>query len=185
MESWKSVDEYPNYEVSTLGRVRRGEKMLKAHLNNWGYYDVYLSLNNAPHKFKVHRLVALAFIPNPDSKKEVDHINRIRSDNRVENLRWTTHSENIINTPNRSQHRQIIQRGNLYRVRICRNNKIVFSESYYTLEEAIAGRDAFFTTSASSCHAPCGAVPSGVPSGVRRHTAPARPVRDGSPMPCG
>ena len=158
MESWKSIDEYSDYEVSTLGRVRRGERMLKPGLTKRGYMLVELWANSIGKSKMVHRLVALAFIPNPDNKKEVDHINRIRTDNRIENMRWATRSENAINVPTRAKHRHIINKASgSYRVQIRRNNNWVFIKTYATLDEAIAGRDAFLTKE-SSCHDPSSAA---------------------------
>ena len=65
----------------------------RGHVDSDGY--MMLSSNGKPHK--VHRLVAECFIPNPEGKYSVDHINRIRNDNRVENLRWATRSEQQLN----------------------------------------------------------------------------------------
>jgi hypothetical protein len=89
-EIWKDCPHYEGrYLVSNYGRVFSllTNKILSVRLNNDGYYR--LSLNTADGKRKdekVHRLVALAFVPNPDKKPEVNHINAIRSDNRAENL---------------------------------------------------------------------------------------------------
>lgn len=108
MEEWKDIIGYENvYQVSNLGRVRRiGEysnqsgktwssnKVLKPANNSKGYYFVHLSKNNKVSRKYVHRLVAEAFIPNPENKAAVNHINCDRSDNRVENLEWTTYREN-------------------------------------------------------------------------------------------
>jgi len=67
------------------------------HMGNAGYWTYKIKDKNGKHKsFTAHRLVALAFVPNPENKKEVDHINGIKTDNRVENLRWVTRSENEI-----------------------------------------------------------------------------------------
>jgi hypothetical protein len=173
MESWKSIDEYPAYEVSTLGRVRRGEKVLRSGFNQSGYGQTQLWNNGFGRSLCIHRLVAIAFIPNPDGKKEVDHINRIKTDNRVENLRWSTRSENQINVPTRAEHRHIRIRCDHYQVHIRRMSKTIFCKTYATLDEAIAGRDAFLTTTSS--------YPS---SSRRRHTGSVRPDQDGSPMPC-
>lgn len=98
-EIWKEIEDYgEGYEVSNFGRVRnRKHKVLKPYSSN-GYQVVSLSYKGKCKKVKVHRLVAIAFLPNPDNKKEIDHINTIRDDNKVENLRWVTTSENAHNT---------------------------------------------------------------------------------------
>lgn len=92
-EVWKIIEDFPNYAVSNLGRVAniKRKNILKNCNNGNGYY--YVSLGKYNNQY-VHRLVAIAFIPNVDNKPEIDHINTIRTDNRVENLRWVTKSEN-------------------------------------------------------------------------------------------
>ena len=83
-----------------MGRVKT-EKMRKRVLkpsNLYGYHRVgIIDVNGGQKLVAVHRLVAQAFIPNPDNKPEIDHINTQRDDNRVDNLRWVTHSENVRN----------------------------------------------------------------------------------------
>lgn len=111
-EIWKPVVGYEGlYEVSNLGNVkavekivghptgqcRRPEKMIKLQNNSYGYYVVNLSKDGKPHTKGVHILVAEAFLEKPEGKCEVDHINRNRKDNRVENLKWCTHKENMNN----------------------------------------------------------------------------------------
>ena len=86
------------YEVSNLGRIKSlwfgKERILKPAKNSNGYLFVNLCKDKEKHKKLVHRLVTQAFIPNPENKKEVDHINTIKDDNRVYNLRWASKSEN-------------------------------------------------------------------------------------------
>ena len=98
-EEWKSIAGYEGlYEVSSLGRVRSLKfgktKVLKPLDNGCGYLYVNLYKNREVKKFKVHRLVAQTFIPNPLGKPQVNHNNEIKTDNRVENLEWMTAKEN-------------------------------------------------------------------------------------------
>lgn len=94
-EVWKDIKGYEGiYQVSNFGNVRR-VKMLKQYYDeSKGYNVVCLSKNGNSKVVKVHQLVAKAFIPNPDNKSCIDHINTDRTDNRVENLRWVTQEEN-------------------------------------------------------------------------------------------
>ena len=121
IEIWKPVVGYEGlYEVSSLGRVRsldrydgRGHRIsgcfLKPIINLKGYCRIGLSKDGKAKMFQLHRLVAEAFIPNPDNKPQIDHINTIKTDNTVflnedgsinyekTNLRWVTSKENINN----------------------------------------------------------------------------------------
>lgn len=99
MEEWKDIEWYAGlYQISNFGRVksfRYGEgKIIKPFINN-GYYCVGLSRKDDYKKVRVHRLVAKHFIPNPDNKKEVNHIDGNKLNNNVSNLEWSTRSENI------------------------------------------------------------------------------------------
>lgn len=109
-EVWKDIKGFVGiYQVSNLGNVKSleryvnnghqlvNEKVLKPIINSLGYAKVTLYKDGKRKIFSVHRLVAEAFIPNPENKPCIDHVNCIRSDNRLENLRWVTHSENNLN----------------------------------------------------------------------------------------
>ena len=84
MEKYIEIKEYPNYEVSELGNVRnkKRDSILKTKDNN-GYRQLKLSKNGVNKMYSVHRIVAEAFIPNPENKPCVNHKNGIKSDNRA------------------------------------------------------------------------------------------------------
>ena len=99
-EIWKVIKDFPDYMISNKGKIKsmrpgsHYNKILKGVLSQ-GYLRTKLrDANGTIKNVSIHRLVALTFIPNPNNLKEVDHINRNRADNRVENLRWVTRSEN-------------------------------------------------------------------------------------------
>lgn len=99
---WKKSPIHPEYySVSDDGRVRNNKtgKELKANTDKDGYMYYVLCYNGDRRTVKAHRLVAEAWIPNPDNKPAVDHINGDRMDNRADNLRWVTNKENT-NNPN-------------------------------------------------------------------------------------
>lgn len=94
---WATIKDYPNYLISTLGEVFSmiQFKNLKQFFNRVNCYpEVMLRNKEGNKKFYVHRLVAEAFIENPENKPCVDHINGRRTDNRVSNLRWVSQKEN-------------------------------------------------------------------------------------------
>lgn len=99
MEEWRTIPMFPKYEVSNLGRIRnkRTERVLKTSISNWGYVRAPVRSENKSCYCSVHRAVASAFIPNTDSvhKTQVNHINCDKTDNRVENLEWTSPVENM------------------------------------------------------------------------------------------
>ena len=105
METSINVNSY-KYVVSNKGNVAVQNpdgsiRQIKVFQNSKGYPNLNITANSITHNFLVNRLVAQAFIPNPDNKPFVDHINHNIKDNRVENLRWATKNENQWNRKNR------------------------------------------------------------------------------------
>lgn len=100
----KEIEDFPGYYVSDDGRVFSVKddvkKELRQNTQTNGYRQVGLHKDGEVSKRLVHRLVASAFIPNPENKSEVNHKNGVKSDNRVENLEWATRRENILHMIN-------------------------------------------------------------------------------------
>lgn len=125
-EVWKTIPEFENYMVSTLGRVKNANTgvILKQCDNGRGYKHVGLYNDTVKGKsIMVHRLVANAFIPNPDNLPQINHIDENKENNSAENLEWTTSFDNInhgthnervgINNPNRRPIYSVDARGNV------------------------------------------------------------------------
>jgi len=139
----------PNYLIYPDGRVfskpREGTTggFMKQHNDGNGYLFVHLKKNQ-----KIHRLVALHYIPNPENKREVDHIDRDKSNNDISNLRWVSSKENCMNRkPKRVQKNNKLGEKNIsqtsngnYKVVIQRKDLSV-NKTFKTLEEAIKYRD--------------------------------------------
>ncbi len=110
-EVWKPIPGYESYyEVSSFGRVRsfdrstirtdgkrfnKAGRVLKPNLEQRGYLSVRLCVETVHKIFKVHRLVARAFLQAPHEGQQINHINGIKTDNRPENLEWVNPSENV------------------------------------------------------------------------------------------
>ena len=121
IEEWRDVLGYEGvYQVSNCGRVKRvgsgqgtAEKILKPGngsyrnaIDGTAYQIVALCMDGHPKMKNVHRLVAEAFIPNPERKPQVNHINGKKDDNRAENLEWVTGSENCLHCARTLGHRE-------------------------------------------------------------------------------
>lgn len=129
-EIWKDIENYEGlYQVSNLGRVRsldrvvksertgyktvRG-KIIKPTIQNTGYYYVLLYKDGKALRKTLHRIIAKAFIPNPENKPQIDHINGDKTDCRIENMRWVTPGENNSN-PHRCKEFSCSKSGNGYK----------------------------------------------------------------------
>lgn len=104
MEKWRDIEGYEGvYQVSNQGRVKslprngtiKSERILRPAANHAGYYNVLFSFNHLRKHFSVHRLVAKAFIPNPENKPQINHIDGNKTNNTDSNLEWVTSKENM------------------------------------------------------------------------------------------
>lgn len=129
-EVWKDITDYPNYQISNFGRVKskgrytkakdneiihRKDKMLKSQTDTKGYKYVRLYNENGWKYFKIHVLVANAFISNVNNEPTVDHIDRNKENNKVDNLRWASY---------------IVQANNKDKTKIIENMKILGKKPY-------------------------------------------------------
>lgn len=148
-ESWKPapVSKYAEvYKVSSNGRIKnRKGKILKLSVNK-GYSFITFCINREAKKFPVHRLVINAFSENPFNKPCVNHKNSNRGDNRIENLEWVTHKENIQHALNSKRmyspkgtdcHFAVLKEKDIFRIRyLYEKEKMKISEIAKTLNIA-------------------------------------------------
>ena len=138
---------YSNYIINPDGTVysKNYNRCIKPFLNDKGYFRCELFNEGNKRNILIHRLVAEHFIPNPNNYTQVDHINRIKTDNNVSNLRWVTRRQNQHNRVNNRQYINIeSKRNGTYRVDIQYQRKRIFDKTFDKLEEAILARDNFY-----------------------------------------
>lgn len=149
--AFETIEEFPDYSINEDGEIYSHiyNRILKSHKDSaTGYFKIQLRKDKKTYCVFVHRLLAQTFIPNPDNKPTVDHIDRNRTNNNITNLRWATNSENTIN----SDYSHIKKDGlhniskdkysNSYRVSIT-TKFVLHRKSFKTIEEAIIYRDQF------------------------------------------
>lgn len=145
-EIWKTIDEFPKYEVSNTGYVRniKNKKVAFMELTKKGYLKVRFEKNGKRKMFRISRLVATAFLPNPNNILSVDHIDGNRQNNRLENLRWASHAENgrnrkkLDNCTSKYKGVSLNKKTNKWRPYICVNNKKYHLGTYKDEEFAAA-----------------------------------------------
>ena len=155
-EEYKPIIGFEGYFISNLGNVKtckkRNERIMKPQLSREGYWKVNLWDGECYNRAYIHRLIAIHFIPNPDNKPEVDHIDRNPKNNSISNLRWVTQSENKINRNHRlgplneRYIRHFPNKPSPYGVTITRDRKTIFCKYFKTLDEAIQARDSFLAS---------------------------------------
>lgn len=148
-----AIEGYENYTINESGVVinTKFNRQIKQYIN-CNYYKVCISKNKKQHTLLLHRLIAEAFIPNPDNKPVVDHINRDKLDNRIENLRWATIKENRQNACCLSKtglqfiskmKSKTTEQGYIYRFQLRRNKEVKSSYGNKDLQPVIEFRNKF------------------------------------------
>lgn len=148
MELWKDIPGYPGYQASSLGNIKGVFGRILKPWKSRGYDIVWVCPGDGTkRKCGVHRLIGMAFLDNPENKPTIDHLNRVRTDNRLENLRWATHTEQRLTSPvpiSDTGERNInITSNGKYRFIVRRNNKVLVNETYDNFQEAIEAKRNF------------------------------------------
>ena len=160
LSEWKDIIGYEGYykirlydnefgcEIFSLksGACKNRERLLKPNIESRGYYRIELHKDGERKTIKIHRLISIHFIPNPENLKDVDHIDNNRKNNNINNLRWVTPRQNIqnrkkyqINGENCSSKYKgvyFFKRDNKWRAQIRINGKRTFLGSFENEEDA-------------------------------------------------
>ena len=141
---------FPGYLIEKDGTImdKKGQ-LVSPHYDNKGYVRVNL-FRDKNYSKKRANLLALTYIPNPQNKPVVDHINNVRDDDRLENLQWLTWAENaqkrLLSTTNTTGYQNIYPSRGGFEISIVRDGKCVYRHFEKTLEDAVKARDAFLAT---------------------------------------
>lgn len=139
MEVWKDIKGYENkYQISNLGKVRNTntKKLYITSIDTRGYYRINLYNNLGEYKtFRVHRLLGIAFIPNPNNYPCINHIDGNKANNDLSNLEWCTHQQNTIHAvqnklriaPSKEKHGRALL--NIDLVNQIRNNALTLNQA--------------------------------------------------------
>jgi len=132
-EIWKTIEDYPNYEVSTFGNIKNktSNKLLKPALNSSGYYRCTLINNLKKKTMTIHRIVSQTFLENPENKPTVNHKDRNKINNNLKNLEWSTYLEQNLHKSKSTKIR--CDALNVTRI-CCKTNNIL--ETYKSLKYA-------------------------------------------------
>jgi len=128
-EIWKTIAGYPDYRISSYGRVLSlkgiNPRILKPRTGAHGYLHVDLHKDSKGKSTKIARLVAKAFIPNPENKPQINHINGDKTNNHISNLEWSTDSEN-------KQHAISVLGEKKFKAKITSNQAIEIFKKYHS-----------------------------------------------------
>ena len=139
---------YFDYSVYRDGTIRgKSGGILTPSFNKFGYHQLCLTINGKQKTMRVHRIVALCYIPNPENKPQINHKNGIKTDNCVDNLEWATQSENMIHADNNGL-RKIRGEMNKF-AKLTRNSVIRIREMYKSGNYTIASISRIFNVSES------------------------------------
>ncbi len=137
MEALKDYEGY--YLINKEGEIYgiKRKKIVKPQINKYGYYQIILYKNGKHTTCKIHRLLAIQYIPNPEGKPVIDHMDRNKQNNSLDNLKWATHSENNFNKTLKGfiRERKSIKYNITFQVQITKN-KVRYLKTFRTREEA-------------------------------------------------
>ena len=141
---WHWIQDYENrYRIYKNGQVEscifKKNKIMKPTKTDNGYLRIGLRKGGEKKKFLIHRLIGIHFIPNPENKEQIDHIDGDRTNNSISNLRWVSNKENALNSKNWGKYKKGVyfnKPANKFLSRISINGKYKHLGYYETEDEA-------------------------------------------------